>query len=108
MIELINWTWFNHNFGIGISLDWQNIWIHPLIYGLTVPVWAFLFGVTMKRALRGGFYASITAAIYLEALQAWQYHWQLANGDHVGMGDPLDLLLSCGAAYGVYWLLRKL
>ena len=112
---ILEWVWFGHSYGIGISLDWQNIWIHPLIYGLTVPVVAYIHHEAIRlrvlfweeRSLIAGLLASMTAALYLELLQMWQYHWTIVNGDHVGMGDPLDLLLSWGSAYLVYWITQK-
>ena len=114
MIPLLDWHWLGHHFGIGISLDWWNWWIHPLVYGLTVPVvavlvvWVRLSRLNWKLLktffvgqLDVGLIASMTAALYLEILQTWQYNW------NCGWGDPLDLLLSWLAAYGVYRMLRR-
>ena len=116
---ILEWVWFGHSYGIGISLDWTLL-SHVIIYGLTVPVVAFLMSIHVLRGfgwkffkisfdgrLECGLVTSMTAALYLELLQMWQYHWTIVNGDHVGMGDPLDLLLSWGSAYMVYWILRN-
>ena len=102
-MTLLDWTWFGHNFGIGISWDWTLLW-HVLIYGGTVWVFAFITNGYPHNPLfyasRLGLSVSLTAAFYLEILQMWQYHWGC------GMGDPLDLAVSWGAAYVVYRRLR--
>ena len=122
-MTLLEFTIFWHNYGIGVSWDWTLL-THAIIYGGLVFVGAFVsdmikfppdymptiqtvFGQRTYSSMLAGLLASITAALFVELGQMYQYHWKLPNGDPCGMFGLGDIVVSWGSACLMYKLLRR-
>ena len=95
---LFEFTIFEHLYGVGISFDLTLI-SHALIYGGTVVLVALLWAPCQNSALRSGLLASLTASLFLEINQMYQWHWECG---FFGIGD---IVVSWASAYIVYLLL---
>lgn len=113
---LFDWTWFGHEYAVGYSFDYTLL-VHAAIYGVTVlgVMLLMLLNVTSSVTsfwrshlirwpfIQTGLIASMTAALYLEVLQMWQYEWNVGN--FFGLAD---IVVGWSSAILVYYILRRI
>ncbi len=85
-----------HLFGVGFAFD-KTLVYHWVIYGWTV----FIISAIPKLTIRHGLVGSLTASLFLEINQMYQWHWECG---FFGIGD---FIVSWFSAYLFYLILHS-